>query len=339
MNQSDSVLRGLCALCVLCALLSAIGCDRSPDATVTLYTSIDEPFARPLIKDFEKRTGIKVTLVTDAEASKTVGLVERLRAEKANPQCDVWWGNEPFHTILLSGEGVFEPYESADTTLADLEMQSQFRNRKRLWHCNGLRARVLVTAEGTPPLVRLEQLLDPQLKGRIAMARPTAGTTGGHVAALYVLWGDEQADEFFRALRGNEVKLLGGNSVVAESVGAGAIIAGITDNDDVESARREGLKLSEKIPDVDTIGTLAIPTTIALVRGAKSRDAATTLIEFLASAEVEQRLIKSGFLQCSIRSELPGSGRFRMMNVDYEEVARALPSAVRRANDILEGRQ
>ena len=47
----------------------------------------------------------------------------------------------------------------------------------------------------------IEQLAEPRFKGKIGMARPTAGTTGGFVAALYVAWGDEKADQFFRALR------------------------------------------------------------------------------------------------------------------------------------------
>ena len=56
------------------------GCDRGSTSqqTVTLYTSVDQPHAAPIIRDFENRTGIKVTLVTDAEATKSVGLAERL---------------------------------------------------------------------------------------------------------------------------------------------------------------------------------------------------------------------------------------------------------------------
>ncbi len=73
---------------------------------------VDEPIARPIIQEFEKQSGIQVVLVTDAEATKSVGLAERLRAEKGNPQADVFWGNEPFHTINLAEEGLLAPYES-----------------------------------------------------------------------------------------------------------------------------------------------------------------------------------------------------------------------------------
>jgi len=51
-----------------------------------------------------------VKLVTDAEATKTSGLAEKLLAEKDHPAADVYWGNEPFSTINLSDAGVLAPY-------------------------------------------------------------------------------------------------------------------------------------------------------------------------------------------------------------------------------------
>jgi len=60
------------ALCLLA------GCDRSPSNTssssgatkeVVLYTSIDEPVARPILDAFTRQTNIKVLIKTDAEAS------------------------------------------------------------------------------------------------------------------------------------------------------------------------------------------------------------------------------------------------------------------------------
>jgi iron(III) transport system substrate-binding protein len=86
-----------------------------------LYTSVDEPFVLPLVDEFKQRTGISVTLLTDAEASKSVGLAERLRAEKDHPQADVWWDNECFLTINLADEGVVEAYNSPSA--ADIPAQ------------------------------------------------------------------------------------------------------------------------------------------------------------------------------------------------------------------------
>lgn len=56
---------------------------------VVLFTSLDPLFSEPIVADFETQTGIKVKLQTDTEAAKTVGLVNRLIARKAHPECDV----------------------------------------------------------------------------------------------------------------------------------------------------------------------------------------------------------------------------------------------------------
>src|SRR5437868_4740886 len=95
------------------------GCSRDDDAnSVVIYTSVDQPVAEPILREFEKRTGIHVELRTDAEATKSVGLAERLRAERNNPQADVWWSNEIFLTINLADEGVLESYRSKATDAA-----------------------------------------------------------------------------------------------------------------------------------------------------------------------------------------------------------------------------
>src|SRR5437867_7809916 len=121
------------------------GCDRSASQKeVVLYTSIDEPVARPILDEFTKKTGIKVVLKTDSEASKTAGLVETLRAEKANPRADVFWNDEPFHTINLAEEGVLAAYESP----AAKETLPQYQDAKHRWGANGLRMRMIAMASG-----------------------------------------------------------------------------------------------------------------------------------------------------------------------------------------------
>jgi len=314
-------------------LLALAGCDRRDDAQrVMLYTSIDQPVAKRVIERFEQQTGVRVELVTDTEATKSVGLAERLRAERDRPRAHVWWGNEPFHTINLAAEGLLIAYESPSAA----DVPAQFKDPEHRWVGNGLRARVIAVHESVGlTIARLEDLLGPELRGRVAMARPTAGTTGGHVAALYVLWGEEKADQFFRDLRGNGIRLLGGNGPVAEEVGRGTMLAGLTDNDDIHAARRGGGQLRMVLPNQEDIGTLMVPTTVALVDGAENSEAAMKLVDYLLSAEVEQELLSADFVAWSIRDS---SGEYVPMRVDYTEVARTLPTAVRRATAILEGR-
>src|ERR1700728_3257972 len=74
-------------------------------AKVILYCATDREIAQDLIDQFEKETGIQVEAKFDTEAAKSVGLVQAIRQEKANPQCDVFWGGGAFFCTMLANDG------------------------------------------------------------------------------------------------------------------------------------------------------------------------------------------------------------------------------------------
>src|SRR6266496_1268046 len=77
---------------------------------VVIYTSQDQVYAEPILSEFQRQTGIEVRAVYDSESVKTVGLVNRLIAEKDRPQCDLFWNNEELRTRQLAAFGVFEKW-------------------------------------------------------------------------------------------------------------------------------------------------------------------------------------------------------------------------------------
>lgn len=311
------------------------GCSSSPSNEVVLYTSVDQPVAAKVVAAFEKaNAGTKVRLVTDTEASKSVGLAVRLRAEQANPIAHVWWGNEVFHTIALANDGYFAPLSIPEVN----EIEPRFKDAQNRWAGCGLRARVLAVNDAAGELKGgIVDLLDRRFQYKVGLARPLAGTTGGHVAALYALWGDAKADTFFKNLKANGAIMLGGNSDVAQQVGSNNLVVGLTDNDDVFNAQRSGGELWQMLPDQGEggIGTLAMPTTIALVKRADSTPAAQKLAAFLLSDGVERMLMDENFAAYSVRST---PTTIKTMNVPFEEIAKRMDSAPKRVADILDGR-
>src|SRR5687768_12588913 len=99
LSSEDRMIRALFA-----AMLLLTGCAKRD--YVVLYTSQDQFYAEPILKEFTAATGIEVRPVFDTESAKTAALAHRLRAEKKNPQCDVFWSNEEMHTRFLVRDGV-----------------------------------------------------------------------------------------------------------------------------------------------------------------------------------------------------------------------------------------
>ncbi len=285
------------------------GCRRKSDQPqVVLYVSADEHIAREVIDRFEKQSGISVKVVGDTEAKKTTGLVERLKSEQANPQADVFWTSELLQTIELTDKGVFDEHLS-DATKA---WPREWRDGQRRWFAFAARPRVIVfSPERVPEDQRPDSWMDltfDRWKGKLAMADPRFGTTGGHLGAMMSFWDKEVMPGYFAAwsqgIAENDVRLSSnGNSGVVEFVAKGEADVGMTDVDDVWAAKATGLNVDfiyplHGIPDGEGvsnegIGTLLIPNTVARVKGGPHPEQAKALIDFLLSEEIERRLAES----------------------------------------------
>src|SRR5436189_3829520 len=98
------------AVWLVAAGVALFGCSATRKNTVTVYVSEDQVFSEPILKDFERETGIKVNAVFDTEEAKSTGVMNRLLAEKNNPQSDVYWANEPVRADVLRQQGISAPF-------------------------------------------------------------------------------------------------------------------------------------------------------------------------------------------------------------------------------------
>lgn len=318
---------------VLCGLIVLANCSRDSGVgkgEVVIYTSLDQVFSEPILKEFESRTKIKTRVLYDTEAAKTTGLVNRLIAEKNNPQADVFWNSETARTILLKNKGILAPYRSPSASA----IPSEFKDREGYWAGFAARARILiynttlVKPEEVP--VSIFELTQPRWHGRVAIANPLFGTTATHAAALFLVLGDERAKAYFEELENNAVVMVPGNSTSRDRVRDGELPVGFTDTDDANIAIQDGKPVGIVFPDSAGIGTLLIPNTVALIRNGPNPTNGKKLVDFLLSEEVEGRLASSGSAQIPLRPsvERPSYVRdlrsIKAMNVDFEQVAAKL---------------
>ncbi|WP_034642761.1 extracellular solute-binding protein [Desulfovibrio inopinatus] len=306
---------------------------RAEKQQVVVYTSVDQVYAEPVLRKFERESGIEVLPIYDVEAAKTTGLVMRLIAEKGRPRADVFWSGEFSHTLLLQEKGVLQPYASP---LAR-DIPAQFRDPQGFWTGFAGRARVLivntdlVSEDNFPDSV--DDLLSPNYPGEmLGMAYPIFGTSATHAAALYALHGPQQARQWFEDVRGRGVRMVDGNSVIRDLVVQGRLQWGITDTDDACVAMKKGASVKVVFPDQDDTGTLVITNTVALIKGAPHPEQGRKLIDYLVSPETEAELVRLGWSHIPLReiaqpSECYGHLDVKPMHVDYRKVFENLESA------------
>lgn len=329
-NDSAGLARRASAYGLALSMMAvAAGCWWSPDEQVVVYCAQDAEFAEPIFEEYTSRTGVEVRPKFDVESTKTVGLAEALLAERGRPRCDVFWNNEILHTLRLEKEGLL----ASCIAPADARFPASARSPDGTWRGFAARARVLlVNTQVVPEAERPKSILDlkePKWRGRVAIAKPLFGTTATHAACLFAAWGDARAKAFFTDLKRNDVRILSGNKRVAEAVSAGQIAFGLTDTDDALGEIDKARPVAIVYPDqhADGLGTLLIPNTLAILRGAPHPEAARRLVDHLLGPNVERRLADgpSGQipLQASVAppAKLGLPANLKTMNVDFRAAA------------------
>jgi iron(III) transport system substrate-binding protein len=252
-----------------------------------------------------------VRAVYDSEAVKTVGLANRLLAERSRPRCDVFWSNEELRTRQLGARNVFRETNG--------------------WVAVGYRSRRLMVNTNSLPVARaprsLMELTNAAWRGKVALAYPLFGATATHFLALRQLWGQPRWEAWCLALQHNAPLVVDGNSVVAKLVGRGEVWLGLTDSDDIAAVQREGapvaaLPLSEEL--------LLIPNTLAVVRQAPHPAAAQQLWEYLQGRAVVEKLVAAGALE----SQAGGSVAVPTLKPDWDLLLAELEPATERLKRI-----
>ncbi|MCJ7771640.1 MAG: extracellular solute-binding protein [Desulfobacterales bacterium] len=312
---------------VLFLLISGCKSSEISSKTVHVYCSLAQVFSEPLLKEFERKTGISVKAKYDVEAVKTVGLINAIIAEKENPRCDVLWNNEVIQTINLKRMNLLQPYKSPS---AD-SIPDEFKDTDGYWTGIAARARVIIYNKQklSPDEIpnSIHDFLKPKNRNKATIALPLFGTTATHAAALFSFWGKEKSIDFFKALRNNNIVISSGNAMVKDKVASGEFAFGLTDTDDANIAILDGKPVGIIFPDQKTIGTLILPNSIAIIKGCPHPKEAKILVDYLLSNEVEEKLAYGRPAQMPLHKDInepqgmPDISEINSMKINYEELA------------------
>src|SRR6266480_4366831 len=313
-------------------LLLAVGlnsCRSASSKAVVVYVSEDQVFSEPILKDFERETGITVKSVFDTEESKSTGVMNRLIAEKNNPQADVYWANEPVRADALKQRGVSSAYGSPSAE----GIANQFKDPDHYWTGFSARARVLlVNTRSTIKPASIMAYTEPSARGRTAIANPLFGTTTDYVAALFTIWGDDRAKTFMNDIKRNGVKTTTSNGESADFVAAGQVDFSLVDSDDAVNRKKQGKPVEIVYPDQDAngLGVLILPNAVALIKGGPHPENGKQLIDYLLSTSTERKLAFADCAQIPLHAGVDTPPEVRRiedskpMRVGYADLARKM---------------
>ncbi|MGN1400025.1 MAG: ABC transporter substrate-binding protein [Bacillus sp. (in: firmicutes)] len=274
-----------------CAEESSSGEEKGKGDTgrITFYSPETPEMTKELGKKFEELHGGNV----DVQYAGTNILVNRMLAEKDNPQGDVWYGGGgilPFETAADKGIiAAYTPDIAKDWDVVEDGIKVKHQDGNYV----GVEVFVLgftyntelVTEEEAPKT--WDDLLDPKWKGKIQFPNPAAsGTATLMVLSQMMQIGEDKGWEYFQKLADQANSIPDSGSGPTKAVAMGEAHIGIGFDFMTYEAKAKGETVDFIVPDK----TPVLVNPVSLVEGGPNPEGGKKLIDFLLSKEGQQIL-------------------------------------------------
>lgn len=286
--MAGSVLKRLIPVVVLIVVLGVLASlqleepGSEPTATVSVYSAHSQAIIDALAPRFQQETGIELAVVKMGSGE----VIQRVLAERANPQCDVIWsiaGDQ-----LQAQQELLEPYAPDGFKDVDPVYKGTVKG-------NWLPYTVLVPVfvvntqklQGETPQ-RWTDLAAARFKDQISSARADrSGSSFMQLVTVLRIHGDPGWD-VYKGLLANTV-LSASSSAVPRFVNDGEATVGITLEDNAQRYVAGGGPVEIVYP---ADGTCVAPDGVALVKGAPHPDEAKRFIDWLLTKPIQEFLVQ-----------------------------------------------
>lgn len=191
-----------------------------------IYSPLTESMIDSMLSKFEEDTGIEAECL----AMGTGDALKRIQTEAGSPQADVLWSGT-IGTVKNKSE-YFADYICANEDAFYDEYKNTEGNLTRF---DTIPSVIMVNTDliGDIEINGYEDLLNPELKGKIAFADPAASSSSfEHLVNMLYAMGNGNPDngwDYVKSLCGQlDGKLLGGSSAVYKGVADGEYTVGLT---------------------------------------------------------------------------------------------------------------
>ena len=246
--------------------------------TLIIYSGRSEDLVAPLIKRFERESGIDVAVRYGDSSELAATLLE----EGDNSPADVFFAQDPasLGTVALAGL-----LEELPARLLGL-VPERFSDNGARWVGVSGRVRVVVydTSVVDPSTLPPTEdgFTDPAWKGRLAIA-PANGSFLAFVAAKVLLDGEDATLTWLKAMADNSAPSYSKNSVIVAAVENGEVDAGLVNHYYLFRlmAEQGGVVAANHFLTGGGAASLVMPSGVGIVAGSSRTDAAEAFVQFL----------------------------------------------------------
>lgn len=256
--------------------------------SLIIYSSMTENDLDNLIELFnESYPDCEVEVVNGSAGELTA----RIAAEKSNPQGDIMWGG------LSNSDGDIHS-EIFEHWLSDYESEiiPDYQSNNGFYSLDHLSTAVFCVNTELEKELGLEiksyqDLLDPKLEGKIVFSDPNSSSAAwNNVCNIMSVFGNDsdEAWTYMENLIKNGLVMSTSSSVCFKSVETGEYVVGITYEDGAATLLKSGADNIRMVYPEE--GTSASAFGCAVIKGAPHEAAAKAMVNFLMSAEGQDKL-------------------------------------------------
>ena len=265
---------------------------------VKLYSERHYPADKAIFKQFTEKTGIEVKVVKAGGNE----LIARMKAEKDNPQADLYVAVDAAALDRAATAGLLTSI--ANKTISD-RLQDGIMPASDMWVPITMRARVVVYSKDRVKLTETpktyKDLANPQWKGRLLIRSSSSHYNQSLLASILASEGKPAAVKWAGGIKSSMARPPQGgdrDQVRALAKGLGDLAVtnsyylGLMETSEDKADRDAFAKVGVIFPNSDDRGTHVNVSGGGIVKGAKNRENAIKLMDYLTSAEVQAQYQK-----------------------------------------------
>lgn len=281
-------------LTALCSLLG-FGFSQAVQAQgkLTVYCSVQNTTCEKVTQEFGRKYQVETQFVRNS----TGVVLGKIKAEKDNPQADVWYGGTIEPHFQAADLGLLAPYRSP----MQKEIMPKF---KALMDKRGDFTSVIYLMEmgigvNTKKLAELgidapkcfSDLTKPEFKNQIQYADPRVSGTGySLLSTLISLWGEDKTNQYLKSLDNNVVQYTK-SGLATNSLATGAVAVDIGFMLNYAKERNKGAPVEGILPCEGVGYSLGAA---SIIKGARNLDNAKLFMDFVLGKDAQEMPWKEG---------------------------------------------
>lgn len=308
---------------------------------VNVYSYRQPYLIEPMLKDFEKDTGVKVNVIF---ADK--GLFERVKSEGELSPADVLLTVDINRLVELKNAGLAQKVESK---VLEQNIPAQYRDSQGEWFGLTTRARVIYTSKDRvgklPAGFDYADLAKPEYKGKVCVRSGKNAYNVSLFAAMIAHEGEAKTKAFLEGLKANLAqKPQGGDRDQIKAIKDGICDYAIGNSYyygkmlDDEKQREAAEAAIVNYPSAKNQTHVNI-SGVAVAKYAKNRDNAVKLIEYLSGDKAQQQYAELNH-ETPVKADVPASklvqswGTFTADSIKLEDIASNYEKALKLVDEV-----